>query len=263
MGRKRESPGTRSYYETLQKIFRLQSEVLTGVLPHPGERGRNDEERVREFLRKVLPRKFSVGTGFLVCSERSVPPSSQTDVVIFDEVHNSPLHSELAAFVYPVEMVYGIVEVKGLLKPSNLTKCVADIAKVRKLSKSKHYVQYGVQPVSQDNPGQLVVAAFELTDHLAPRSFVFAYDITGWESPEAFALSWKNALTANRDGHIHGVVVLSKDWFLYQVAHSGTEVQLKHFSGDALLRFVSCLIHTLASFPMRQMSIDRYLNLED
>ena len=108
-----ESPGVEAYYETLRKIFELQSGVLTGVLPHYGERGENNEERVRDFLGKVLPRKFSVGTGFVVCSNPEIPTSSQTDVVIYDEFHNSPLHRELAAYVYPAEIVYGTIEVKG------------------------------------------------------------------------------------------------------------------------------------------------------
>jgi hypothetical protein len=51
--------GVQAYYDALQKIFRLQSEILTGAIPHRGERGRNDEERLRDFLSKVLPRKLT------------------------------------------------------------------------------------------------------------------------------------------------------------------------------------------------------------
>lgn len=58
-------------------------------------------------------RRFSIGTGLIVCSEPTSPPSRQTDVVIYDEIENAPLHQELVAAVYPVEMVYGAIEVKG------------------------------------------------------------------------------------------------------------------------------------------------------
>lgn len=98
MPRSKHSPGVISYYETLRDIFSLESRVLTGVLPHAGERGRNDEERFCAFLERVLPRRFSIGSGFIVCSVPSVPPSSQIDLVIFDEIYNAPLHRELAAF---------------------------------------------------------------------------------------------------------------------------------------------------------------------
>jgi hypothetical protein len=63
---------------------------------------------------------FSVGSGFVVCSETAVPVSSQTDVVLFDEFHNAPIHRELASHVYPVEIVYGSVEVKGRLEKRDL-----------------------------------------------------------------------------------------------------------------------------------------------
>ena len=128
MARTAHSPGIKAYYEALRDIFALESRVLTASLPHRGERGRNDEERFRSFLAKVLPRRFSIGSGFLVCSNPSVPASRQVDTVIFDEIYNSPLHRELAAYVFPIEMVYGTVEVKGLLRPSDLVPTLQSIA---------------------------------------------------------------------------------------------------------------------------------------
>src|SRR6186997_481007 len=86
-----ESPGAAAYFETLAEVFKLESRVLTAVLPHRGERGANDEERCRTFLTRVLPRKYSVGTGFIVSSLEGTKPSRQQDVVIFDGFLNSPL----------------------------------------------------------------------------------------------------------------------------------------------------------------------------
>jgi hypothetical protein len=59
MPRTDEPTGVQAYYAALQKIFGLHSEILTAAIPHRGERGRNDEERLRDFLGKVLPRKFT------------------------------------------------------------------------------------------------------------------------------------------------------------------------------------------------------------
>src|SRR5687768_6400172 len=101
MVRKKQSPPPKDYFAALQRIFEIQTDVLTAVLPHAGERGRTDEERFREFLRRSLPHRFSLGTGFLVCSNPSIPEGNQADIVIFHEFINSPLHRELAAFVYP------------------------------------------------------------------------------------------------------------------------------------------------------------------
>lgn len=137
MKRKTDSPGTQAYYDALKRIFDLESGILTGVLPHAGERGRNDEVRFKNFLAKVLPRRLSIGTGFLVCSKPAVRSSRQMDVVIYDEIHNSPLHRELAAFVFPIEMVYRTVEVKGLLKQNDLVPVLQNSARIRRLAKEK------------------------------------------------------------------------------------------------------------------------------
>ena len=259
--RKAHSPGTSAYYEALRRIFELESQVLTATLPHRGERGRNDEERVRAFLAKVLPRRFSVGTGFLVCSNPAVPGSRQIDAVVFDETHNSPLHRELAAYVFPIEMVYGTVEVKGLLKPSDLVPTLRSIAEVRRLAKEKQYVVYGATPVGQNKLDQLVVRPIEVTEKLAPRAFIFAYDAT-WKTISGFRDALKQALLKVPDAHVHGVIVLAKEWFAYQVPYTEEERQVKHYSDNSLLRFIKKMMHDLGSFPMRQVSIDRYLNIE-
>jgi hypothetical protein len=144
-----KTPNVRSYYSALQAQFNLQSAVLTDVLPHSAERGRNNEERFREFLARILPRRYSVGSGFIISSEPSIPVSSQTDVVIYDEFFNSPSHRELTSHVYPVEMVYGTVEVKGRLESRDLHKICEDIAKVRALGNHRYYLQYASVTKSQ------------------------------------------------------------------------------------------------------------------
>jgi uncharacterized protein DUF6602 len=259
--RQAHGPGTAAYYEALRRIFELESLVLTATLPHRGERGRNDEERLRAFLVKVLPRRFSVGTGFLVCSNPAVPGSRQIDTVVFDEVYNSPLHRELAAYVFPIEMVYGTIEVKGLLKPSDLVPTLRSIAEVRRLAKEKQYVVYGSTSVGQNQPDQLVVVPIEVREKLAPRAFIFAYDAT-WRTMAGFRDAFKQALMKVPDAHVHGVIVLAKEWFAYQVPYTGDERQVKHYSDNSLLRFIKKMMQDLGSFPMHQVSIDRYFNIE-
>ena len=262
MARTKERAGVKAYYEALQRVFELQSEVLTAVLPHMGERGRNDEETFRDFLSKTLPRKFSIGTGFIVCSNPTVPQSNQNDIVIFDEIHNSPLHRELAAFVYPVEMVYATIKVKGRLKPSNLRGCLRSIAKVRRLAKHKHYVLPTAVPVGPSHPGKTALAQIEVPYELSPRAYVLAYDMEGWASLDSFAESWKQALLKNPDAHLHGVAVLKRNWFVYQMAYTAPDVQVQKFSDNALLRFNSKLIKEIQGMAMAPVSSTRYLQLD-
>lgn len=262
MVRTKETPGVKAYYEALQRVFELQSEVLTAVLPHMGERGRNDEEAFRDFLSKTLPRKFSIGTGFIVCSDPTVRQSNQNDIVIFDEIHNSPLHRELAAFVYPVEMVYATIEVKGRLKPSNLRGCLQSIAKIRKLAKHKHYVVPAAVPVGPSHPGKAALAQIEYQDDVSPRTYVLAYDVDGWTSLDSFAESWKQALMKNPNAHLHGVAVLKQNWFVYQMAFTAPDVQVRQFSDNALLRFNTKLLNEIQGMEIAPVSSFRYLQLD-
>jgi hypothetical protein len=252
-----KTPTIRNYYSALQEQFKLQSKVLTDVLPHAGERGRNDEERFREFLGRILPRKYSVGTGFVVCSEISVPVSSQTDVVLFDEFHNSPLHRELTAHIYPIEIVYGTVEVKGCLEKRDLPKIVEDIAKMRALGKHRYYTSYGSVQKPNAGPGKNVVGQAELPTSVPPRAFVFAYEQKGWSTLDGLLKSLKEA---NQDAlaHIHGLAVLDSDWYVTQEAYATAAPHYHGFEGDALLQFVNGMLHSIGSVQMMQMSINRY-----
>jgi hypothetical protein len=252
-----KTPSIKNYYSALQAQFRLQSGILTDVLPHSGERGRNNEERFREFLGRVLPRKYSVGSGFVVCSESSVPVSSQTDVVLFDEFLNAPIHRELASHVYPVEIVYGTVEVKGCLEKRDLPKICEDIAKLRALGQQRYYLRYSGVPKSEEQPTNQVVGGIELHSKVPPRAFVFAYEQKGWKSISDFV----DSLTeAGRDisVHIHGLAILDSDWYVSQEAYAENPPKFHASEGDALLNFVNGMLHSIGSVEMMQMSIDRY-----
>lgn len=255
MVRKRTSLGPTEYYRVLENIFRAESDVLTSVLPHAGERGRNDEERIKLFLSKVLPKRFSLGTGFIVSSVTEGGPSSQVDIVIFDEHFNSPLHRELAAFIYPIEIVYATIEVKGLLDSKQLKKSLKDIARVRGMAAQKRYVQYDSTPNG-------FVGMTEYEQLLPPRTFLFAYDCSGWKTLSGFKNALESALMHENEAHLHGVIVLNKGWYLYQVAHVKDGVKIKYFTENCLMRFISRLIQSISSIPMAPMSMNRYLRLD-
>jgi hypothetical protein len=260
MARKKTPPTHVDYLRALQRIFDIQSEVLTAALPHAGERGRNDEERFRELLRRILPRRFSIGTGFVRCADKSVPGSSQTDIVIYDEFLNSPLHRELAAFVYPVEIVFAGIEVKGLLRHIDIRKALSDFAKLRELATHKTYSQYVGVPVKPGS-GNLVAQRQDVSVVLSPRTYVVAYDVKGWTTLEAFANTWEEQLLKNRRAHVHGVLVLARDWFFTQHAFTGEKVVLSKHDDNALARFLTKLLDDISSFEMLPAALHRYLDL--
>ena len=248
------------YYAALERTFDLAAETLTAALPHKGERGRNDEERLRSFLSKVLPRRFGVGTGFLVCPDATVPPSAQSDVIVYDDWNNSPLYREFASFVFPVEMVFASIEVKGSLRTSQLKKSVDDIQRIRKLAKHGWQVMHGSTAVP-NQPGKFFGATIDVPLGVPPRTYMFAYDSPDWTTPQGFARAWARALKAG--GHLHGAVLLSRGWFLYQAAYTEGRVKLKMFTDHALLRFTNKLILDISGTQVLQTSLPRYFRLDE
>jgi hypothetical protein len=170
-------------------------------------------------------------------------------------------HQELSAFVFPIETVYATIEVKGLLQRRDLKKIIADANKVRALAEHKWYVHYGVVPKdkARSEQGVLEVSEFQRTKP-KPRAYVVAFDQTGWRSAEALRASIANEYRKRRATHLHGVVVLSEDWFITQRAWEPPADSLEAKEGNALLRFVRRLVHDISSMPMDPMAIDRYMS---
>lgn len=260
MAKKAKKGGSAAYFDALQKIFELQSGVLTAVLPHAGERGANDEERCRAFLAQVLPRQYSIGSGFVISSDTQKLPSRQQDVVIFDEFRNSPLHRELSAFVFPVEMVYATVEVKKTLRSKDVTPIVRSIESVRQLSMQCHYafpvLPDKIKPEHVNMPGRFRLGS--VTMKQPPKGFAFAFD-ADYGTADGLKTALEDALN-NSKAHLHGLVVVKKDWFFYQKAYT-TPAKIEMFTGNALLRFVNNMLVLLKTHVIREADMSRYLDI--
>lgn len=78
---------------------------------HWGEDGRFKEVLLMNYLRKVLPKNVSVGTGFVSGDEIT----SQIDIIIYDN-RIPTLFSEGDFVIALPESIYGIIEVKSKLR---------------------------------------------------------------------------------------------------------------------------------------------------
>jgi hypothetical protein len=207
----------------------------------------------------VLPYRFSIGTGFVLSSNEALGFSAQMDIIIYDQFHNAPIYQEVSADVFPVEMVYAVIEVKRLLQKKDLPKILKDIQHVRALGAERRYVAYTSQQRSPENPDQRVTGQieFHVTDP-KPRSYVVALSQKGWADINAFVDDWRSAFE-KIDTHIHGIVVLDADWYVTREPFSTPDLGLRTETGNSLLRLVHNVVHSVASMPMGPASIDRYV----
>ncbi|WP_019849872.1 DUF6602 domain-containing protein [Desulfitobacterium sp. PCE1] len=85
-----------------------------------GEEGRYKEAVLKNYLRRVLPKNLSIGTGFVRNGDEI---TTQIDIIIFDNTY--PLLFSEGDFVITTSSnVIGIIEVKSNILPSDLCEIV-------------------------------------------------------------------------------------------------------------------------------------------
>jgi hypothetical protein len=89
---------------------------------------------VRRFLRGHLPKRFDVGSGFIIDANNTL--SKQTDVIVYDAL-NCPVYraSETAAII-PSDNVAAIVEVKSRLDKQSMEEAFENAAAAKSLAKT-------------------------------------------------------------------------------------------------------------------------------
>ena len=92
--------------------LQTEAEYFSRLTDHDPELGRLNETHLVTLLRKYLPPKFGVGTGFIVSGGSQTTQSPQCDIVLYDAVNNAPFYSSDSWSIYPIEMVYGLLKLR-------------------------------------------------------------------------------------------------------------------------------------------------------
>lgn len=127
----KEKIDLKTVYEKMQENMNNDS-LAAGIFEHSGCTGDAREEFLRAFLRQRLPQKYGIGKGKIISSlcDRQ---SKQVDIVIYDKENCPVLYSEGGNAVYPIECVYGTIEVKSALSKEKLREGVDNILSVKQL----------------------------------------------------------------------------------------------------------------------------------
>jgi hypothetical protein len=159
---------------TRQEIFAQAAKKLRqdfgelSTVPHNLMKGQEAERIVRTFLSHHLPKRFAVGSGFIIDPNDSV--SKQTDVIIYDAINCPVLRASDIAAIFPSDNVTAIVEVKSQLDKQRLEEAFENISAAKSLTKT----QLPELPILQTNQTFGCIFAFEssltlntLTQHYA------------------------------------------------------------------------------------------------
>ncbi|HEY5603986.1 MAG TPA: DUF6602 domain-containing protein [Gammaproteobacteria bacterium] len=206
-------PGFSRISQLQERALHDQLVAARELISHPSEKGRSLEREVSAVLRELLPSEYGIGTGFIVSHGSNGPQlSSQLDIIIFDSIRGGPLGRLAACEVYPIEIVYGYVEVKASLclagdnakkLPYNsIQKCMEQNHALRQLRERRFWdTSYGGSPIQ--------TAQISINNWLAVRAFVFAFEADGEaaKNPQRLAQDMSNS------AHLHGVLVLDQSYF--------------------------------------------------
>ncbi|NWF38539.1 hypothetical protein F3F96_05280 [Mariprofundus sp. NF] len=108
------SENSKSYYGSLAKEIAVKSEQVSLLTSHGQTAGNYREHILRSLLKKHLPSRFGIGTGFIEGISR------QLDIIIYDKANFAPVFQESDLVVVHKEAVRGIIEVKTTLDSQKL-----------------------------------------------------------------------------------------------------------------------------------------------
>lgn len=129
----------------LQEMLLAKQETLRSILgeskgiKHPVGNGDNSESGWKEFLNKILPKKYGVDNGYVIDYEGNI--SDQIDIIIYDNLYSPYIMSSGSGVKYiPAEAVYAIVEVKPTMTKLNLKYANDKVESVKKLKRTRRGV---------------------------------------------------------------------------------------------------------------------------
>lgn len=243
---------------SLKASLELRSKLISF---HQGEKGRFNENQIQKVLRRLLPKKMDIGTGFIACSDANRSISAQQDIVIYDSLENVTLFHDEMFDIFPIESVYGTIEVKTTLNVSELEKSFTANRKMRDMAENTgKYYRVSVAKERVSGSGEFVTEYFEVRDTLSPRFFMFCYSCD-WINFETLKKNFED-LSTRTGAHCHGLCVLEKDWFICRNPYDKNEYKQPEisFSRDAngFSIFCSRVSTALTSMKVYQANLDRY-----
>ena len=113
----------------------LQIKLNSAEFPeHPVAKGDIAEDTWRTLLSRVLPARFSVGTGFVIDAHNQV--SGQMDCIIYDNVYTPTFWGEGGYRFVPAESVHAVFEIKQEISLKYLREASNKIESVRTLHRT-------------------------------------------------------------------------------------------------------------------------------
>lgn len=229
------------HYKGLTDRMLSELETISDQMSHPGEKGRNNEFVLREFLERNLAKRYTVSTGKVVSVGGH--ESGQVDLIVHDRLNTPALVEGRAWRLVPIESVYAVIAVKTTLDKGELRDALKSVESVRGLPR-RAAILHLLTGVAEIPESQL----------LRPRGFVFAFK-SSWASAGAADAAFRELLPEVDDHHRPNAVCILDQCFIVRRAYT---VETLVFPEHALMHFFVFLSQTLERFPKYHLDLSRY-----
>ncbi len=245
----------RGISQKLQTDFEISSEIK-----HQGNKGTYRESALREFLLSGrLPKRFGIGTGEIIGPTRNV--SKQSDLVIYDQLDGMSLVYDDNVQIYPIESVFGVIEVKSQLSKTELIKSLENIKSVKSLCPTESVTKTTNSFISMTYPRP------------KPFGIVFAYSLSNnsleslldnlreWEK-ENSKEHWPNLVVVLGEGVLYhyGDGMKNSSLFSNEEISKATGPSYLAYKKDTLFHFYSTLIDLCSGTSLGPVNLKRYFD---
>ena len=154
---------TRQLFQKISERMRADFDA-SAQITHSGSKGTVRENALRKFLEVRLPAKYALGAGEIVGPVRNAT-SRQCDLIVYDRQDGVTLLYDEDIQVFPIDCVYGIVEVKSSLSKAEFLDALEKIKVLKTMTPG--------------GPVSLPVAGGYSLVQARPRPFgmIFAYNL--------------------------------------------------------------------------------------
>jgi hypothetical protein len=229
------------HYEGISERMLSELRTISEEMSHAGEKGRNNEAILRNFLSRHLPTRFTVSTGKVVAAGEL--QSGQIDLIVHDRLDTPALSDAHAWSLVPIESVQAVISVKTTLDRAELKDAMASIESVRKLPRIAALSKNGnkFEPVPEK-------------EVLRPRGLIFAYK-SAWSNFDSCVSAFVELLDELEDDYRpNGVCILEQGFLLRRPFSKETIRFNEHF----LLHFFMFLVSTISNRPQYHLDLIKY-----
>lgn len=115
---------------------------ISSQVTHRGSKGKiREREIVKEYLEKYLPGNIGIANGECISTDGRVSP--ECDVILYEKNTTPYLIHKDGYQVFPIECVYGVIEIKSKLDRSQLKDSVDKIIEIKSMPKTAYEAQKG------------------------------------------------------------------------------------------------------------------------